>query len=87
MKDFLCLTPRLLTHAKEKMVVMHPLPRVNEIRFVVVSIVHFYFLWFDFGTFGLLSKFPSFIFWACVLFLLRKMYCSNVECSVNFDDA
>lgn len=27
------VTPKLLTKAKEKMVVMHPLPRVNEIRY------------------------------------------------------
>lgn len=26
------LTPHSMTRAKEKMVVMHPLPRVNEIR-------------------------------------------------------
>lgn len=26
------LTPHIMTRAKEKMVVMHPLPRVNEIR-------------------------------------------------------
>eukprot|EP00794_Sanderia_malayensis_P004695 gene4695-5310_t len=30
-KDYFCLTPRHLTYAKDKMVVMHPLPRVNEI--------------------------------------------------------
>lgn len=28
------LTPKILTKAKEKMIVMHPLPRVDEIRFV-----------------------------------------------------
>ena len=28
------ITPEILTEAKEKMVVMHPLPRVNEIRSV-----------------------------------------------------
>lgn len=26
------LTPHIMTRAKERMVVMHPLPRVNEIR-------------------------------------------------------
>lgn len=26
------LTPHIMTSAKKKMVVMHPLPRVNEIR-------------------------------------------------------
>ena len=26
------LTPQVLTRAKERMVVMHPLPRVDEIR-------------------------------------------------------
>ena len=27
------LTPKVLTKAKEKMIVMHPLPRIDEIRF------------------------------------------------------
>lgn len=26
------LTPHIMTRAKKKMVVMHPMPRVNEIR-------------------------------------------------------
>ena len=30
------LTPKVLTKAKEKMIVMHPLPRVDEIRCVCV---------------------------------------------------
>ena len=29
---FYKLTPQVLTRAKEKMVIMHPLPRVDEIR-------------------------------------------------------
>lgn len=28
------LTPTVLTKAKEKMIVLHPLPRIDEIRFV-----------------------------------------------------
>ena len=32
------ITPEILTEAKEKMVVMHPLPRVNEIRSVSLVI-------------------------------------------------
>ena len=31
------LTPKVLTKAKEKMIVMHPLPRVDEIRYVQIS--------------------------------------------------
>ena len=38
------LTPKVLTKAKEKMIVMHPLPRVDEIRYIVIcgrlSLVH-----------------------------------------------
>ena len=33
------ITPHLMTKAKKKMVVMHPLPRVNEIRSVVFSVM------------------------------------------------
>lgn len=31
-KDTFVVTPELMTKAKRKMAVMHPLPRVNEIR-------------------------------------------------------
>jgi carbamoyl-phosphate synthase/aspartate carbamoyltransferase/dihydroorotase/carbamoyl-phosphate synthase/aspartate carbamoyltransferase len=34
-KDFYEITPELMTKAKEKMVVMHPLPRVGEIHYAV----------------------------------------------------
>jgi aspartate carbamoyltransferase catalytic subunit len=34
-KDHYEITPELMTHAKEKMVVMHPLPRVGEIHYGV----------------------------------------------------
>jgi hypothetical protein len=34
--DSYVITPETLTKAKEKMVVMHPLPRINEIRYVAV---------------------------------------------------
>ena len=36
MCDSYVITPETLTKAKEKMVVMHPLPRINEIRYVAV---------------------------------------------------
>jgi len=32
MKGYYILTPKLLTSAKSRMIIMHPLPRVNEIR-------------------------------------------------------
>ena len=35
MKDFYPITPDLMARAKEKMVVMHPLPRVGEISYAV----------------------------------------------------
>jgi carbamoyl-phosphate synthase/aspartate carbamoyltransferase/dihydroorotase/carbamoyl-phosphate synthase/aspartate carbamoyltransferase len=34
-KDFFEITPELMTRAKEKMIVMHPLPRVGEIHYQV----------------------------------------------------
>ena len=34
-KDFYAITPELMEHAKEKMVVLHPLPRVGEIHYAV----------------------------------------------------
>ena len=34
-KDYFEITPELMAHAKEKMVVMHPLPRVGEIHYKV----------------------------------------------------
>lgn len=34
-KDYFEITPELMSHAKEKMVVMHPLPRVGEIHYHV----------------------------------------------------
>lgn len=34
-KDYYTITPELLAHAKERMVVMHPLPRVGEISYEV----------------------------------------------------
>jgi carbamoyl-phosphate synthase/aspartate carbamoyltransferase/dihydroorotase/carbamoyl-phosphate synthase/aspartate carbamoyltransferase len=34
-KDYYVITPELMQHAKEKMVVMHPLPRVGEIHYSV----------------------------------------------------
>lgn len=36
-KSLYCLTPKMLAQAKEKMIVMHPLPRVNEISTEVDS--------------------------------------------------
>ncbi len=36
-KDFYVITPELMEHAKEKMIVMHPLPRVGEISYGVDS--------------------------------------------------
>jgi aspartate carbamoyltransferase catalytic subunit len=36
-KDQYVITPELMEHAKEKMVVMHPLPRVGEISYHVDS--------------------------------------------------
>ena len=33
MRGCFILTPKVLTKAKEKMIVMHPLPRIDEIRF------------------------------------------------------
>lgn len=32
MRGYYRLTPQVLTRAKEKMIIMHPLPRVDEIR-------------------------------------------------------
>lgn len=37
LKDFYVITPRLLEQAKEKMIVMHPFPRVYEISYEVDS--------------------------------------------------
>jgi len=34
-KDFFEITPELMTRAKEKMIVMHPLPRVGEIHYKI----------------------------------------------------
>ena len=34
------LTPQVLTKAKNKMVIMHPLPRVDEIRLVKWAVLH-----------------------------------------------
>jgi len=34
-KDYFEITPELMAHAKEKMIVMHPLPRVGEIHYKV----------------------------------------------------
>mgnify|MGYP001047342351 CR=1 FL=1 len=34
-KDYYVITPELMAKAKEKMIVMHPLPRVNEISYAV----------------------------------------------------
>lgn len=36
-KEFFEITPELMAHAKEKMVIMHPLPRVGEIHYAVDS--------------------------------------------------
>jgi aspartate carbamoyltransferase catalytic subunit len=36
-KDHYVITPELMEHAKEKMIVMHPLPRVGEISYGVDS--------------------------------------------------
>lgn len=32
------LTPHIMTRAKKKMVVMHPMPRVNEIRWCSIRV-------------------------------------------------
>jgi aspartate carbamoyltransferase len=34
-KDFYVITPELMTEAKERMIIMHPLPRVNEISYAL----------------------------------------------------
>jgi aspartate carbamoyltransferase catalytic subunit len=34
-KDYYVITPELMEHAKERMIVMHPLPRVNEISYAI----------------------------------------------------
>ena len=34
-KDYYCITPEIMREAKEKMIVMHPLPRVGEISYAV----------------------------------------------------
>jgi len=34
-KGYFILTPKLLTLAKSRMIIMHPLPRVNEIRWAI----------------------------------------------------
>ncbi len=34
-KDYYIITPELMSHAKERMVIMHPLPRVNEISYAL----------------------------------------------------
>ncbi len=34
-KDYYVITPELMEKAKEQMVVMHPLPRVNEISYAI----------------------------------------------------
>jgi aspartate carbamoyltransferase catalytic subunit len=34
-KDYYIVDPQLMSHAKEKMIVMHPLPRINEISYAV----------------------------------------------------
>lgn len=39
-KGQLVITPKLMTRAKRKMAVMHPLPRLNEIRFAVEKYVN-----------------------------------------------
>lgn len=36
-KDSFIITPKTLAHAKERMIIMHPLPRVNEISTEVDS--------------------------------------------------
>jgi aspartate carbamoyltransferase catalytic subunit len=36
-KDFYVVDPELMRRAKERMIVMHPLPRVNEISYAVDS--------------------------------------------------
>ncbi len=36
-KDYYIITPELMTHAKDRMVIMHPLPRVNEISYALDS--------------------------------------------------
>ena len=34
------LTPKVLTKAKERMIVLHPLPRIDEIRYIVHTHTH-----------------------------------------------
>jgi aspartate carbamoyltransferase catalytic subunit len=34
-KDYYMITPELMADAKERMIVMHPLPRVNEISYAL----------------------------------------------------
>jgi aspartate carbamoyltransferase catalytic subunit len=34
-KDYYVITPELLEDAKERMVIMHPLPRVSEISYAI----------------------------------------------------
>lgn len=36
-REFYVITPELMQHAKEKMIVMHPLPRVGEISYAIDS--------------------------------------------------
>jgi aspartate carbamoyltransferase catalytic subunit len=36
-KDYYVITPELMEKAKERMVIMHPLPRVNEISYALDS--------------------------------------------------
>ena len=47
------ITPEVMTNAKKKMIVMHPLPRVDEIRYVFIIVLIYlklYNLYFKFST-------------------------------------
>ena len=46
-RGYFKLTPQVLTKAKNKMVIMHPLPRVDEIRLVKWEVLYDVFSNFD----------------------------------------